>query len=289
MALKVRRARSGFVPAFVIVGLLASGCGGSTSSGAVALGPDKASAADRGAAYLAERLGDLDPLHQSGIDYLWRNWGPDGLAPFGPASLEGIGEVLAGAEVPGDQVELRALARLADPSITESPTQVESLAPRSAAMAAGLYCDTRTLGPADLANWSQLISEGGYEATHVVLAWSWVRELGCSTPEVDAVGERATDRVLEEFNERMRTRPLVDAIDDLFLEQGAMLTLVGRADAIPASWFDAVVEAQQDDGGWTYESRVAQPGAPSNWHATFLALWALHGAGRPATEPMVLA
>lgn len=273
----------------VSAAVAATSCSSSGSSGAAALGDAEGAAADRGEAFLASRLADIDPLHQSGIDYLRRNWGGEVLAPFGRASVEGIAAILAGAPTEGDTTELRALARLADPSLQQSPVPPETLASRTAAMAAGLYCDAVPIENFELANWDQLTSRGGYDATHVVLAWSWTKELGCTNEQIDAAGERATARVIEEFNQDMGTRPLADAIDDLFLEQGAMLALVGRTDVLTDAWFEAVVESQQPDGGWRFETRVAQPDAPSDWHATFLAVWALHAAGRAPSEPMVLA
>lgn len=298
-----RSARAALLALAVAGVLMVAACGGDATSTSVArpnpvvgLDPDLVAAAstarDRGADYLAARFDEIDPLHLSGIDYLHRRWGIDALAGAGAAGRAGLARLLGddgdpssdgdgGGEnrVNGDPAEIRTLRRYIEPGYVDAPDR-DALPESTALIASGLYCDQRPLSDDDLAWWDTLTERGGYDATHVLLAWFTAVEVGCSRPELTAAGERAADRVVADLNERTAGGLSPGDVDDLLIEQAAFLERVGRAGAIDPALIDAVIAAQLPDGGWP---RVAGERS-SDWHATALAVWLLSSAGGPGSD-----
>ena len=239
---------------------------------------DKVSAAvDSGARYLADRLDAIDPLHLSAIDYLHRNWMIEPLDQAGPMATESLASTEAGGSWDYTEYatfeQVLAMSRLVDPSRSIAPPPSDE--PSTQVMTGGLYCDVRPLSDDDLAGWDEATRQGGYQATHVVLSWWFARSLGCTTSAVDEAGERAVAVVRAEFTNRVGASPGPEAVDDLSLEQAAFLTEVGVTDVVTPAWIDAVLDAQQPDGGWALSAPTPGATTPSHWHATLLAVWML--------------
>jgi hypothetical protein len=286
----------------VVIGVLvtAAACGGTSPTATpstgpvVALDPDLQSEAvaarDDGAAYLAEHYDDIDPLHLSGLGYLQRRWGIDVLAgapAVGVAQLEAIRATSSDDSRSGappqslsvDPTEILALERFVDPQRSEPP-DTTGLSEVAIVLAGALHCDVAPLDDDALARWDELTALGGYEATHVVMAWFTATEVGCGDGDVAAAGARATERVAEEFSARLAADLTPDDVDDLLIEQAAFLERVGRGDVFTATFVQALVDAQLPDGGWP---RTAGDTA-SDWHATALAVWALSAATGPSND-----
>lgn len=263
--------------------LLAGGCGStSTPSGdsGVVADPTIGKAVDQGVAFLRVNDEVIDPLHLATLDYLYRNWGIDGLADAGDLADEVLAEVAAGAPWThdyGDTNQILDLRRLVDPSWRQPPPgPIEP--PGFALMAAALYCDVQPLDADDLALWDEEVERGGYLATHVLLAWSWTQALGCDDPAIGQAGRRAEAAVRAEFIELTASGAATEIVTDLTLEQAAFLAEVGAEDVLTDQWVDAVVAAQGPDGGWDLN------GAGSHWHPTLLAVWVLSAASGPGSE-----
>ena len=246
---------------------------------------------DRGADYIAQRFDLIDPLHLSGLGYLHRRWGIGALADAaaaGRARLEQVRTSSAtssgsstgdniGASV--DPTEILALQRFIDPEATEVPDR-SRLAEVAALVADGLYCDVAPLGADDLARWDALTELGGYEATHVVMAWFTATEVGCDDPAIAAAGGRAADRVAADFTARLDAGITPADVDDLLIEQAAFLERVGRGDVLTPAFIETLVDAQLPDGGWP--RNVGN--TTSDWHATALAVWTLSAATTPSND-----
>jgi len=240
--------------------------------------------------YLESVLDDIDPPHLAALAYLYRNWDVPQLSTADSRARAGLAQQLDGtAEVVSpDSLEF---ARWIDPAMRQP--LVDRGAERSetsVVMAAGLYCDVVGVTPDEIALMQRLVDEGGYGATHVLLGYAWATELGCDDPALVAVGQRAVERVANEFVDRIISAPVLrTAIDDLFVEQGAFLALVGRTDLLTQGWLQAVADSQLPGGGWAAVS-VDDAGVPEpDWHATLLALWAMLAADNPggAGQPMI--
>ena len=231
---------------------------------ATAADVDRAVAA--GAASVAPQLGSIDVASASLFDYLYRNWGVEGLSGARPQAEQ---RAAAGGLV-DDEALLERLV-LADAPPPGIPTDTE---PTTAALADALHCDRR---PVDGDRLAALAAGGGYDTTHAALALGWMQELGCPVP-ADLRG-RVVDRMADE---------LADAADepvtDLAAEQSAMLVYLGAGDRVPAGWAGRLLEAQRPDGGWS------EGGRPSFWHMTLLAMWTLAGLSDPGSgAPVVVA
>ena len=277
--------------------MVSAACGGGSSSApliqppaepVVTLDPtlqaEAIAARDRGADYLAQRFDIIDPLHLSGLGYMQRRWGIDALDGAAAASRERLEQVRSSREgnlrstarnvgVSVDPTEILALQRFVDPEATEVPDR-SRLAEVAALVADGLYCDVAPLDADDLARWDALTALGGYEATHVVMAWFVSSEVGCDDPAIAAAGQRAADRVAADFTTRLDAGITPADVDDLLIEQAAFLERVGRGDLLTPAFIEALVAAQLPDGGWP--RNVGN--TTSDWHATALAVWTLSAA-----------
>lgn len=300
-------ARSGAVLAVLLTGMLVvtAACGGDSATTVqpaaepvVTLDPalqaEAVAARDRGADYLVQRFDLIDPLHLSGLGYLHRRWGIDALSGAAEAGRSRLEQVRASSAtvsrasggssgdnigVSVDPVEILALQRFVDPEATEVPDRAR-LAEAAALLADGLYCDVAPLDEEDLDRWDALTELGGYEATHVVLAWFVSSEVGCDDPAITAAGQRAADRVAADLTVRLEAGITPGDVDDLLIEQAAFLERVGRGDVLTPTLIEALVDAQLPDGGWP--RNVGD--TTSDWHATALAVWTLSAATTPSGE-----
>ncbi len=231
---------------------------------ATAADVDRAVAA--GAASVAPQLGSIDVASASLFDYLYRNWGVEGLSGARPQAEQ---RAAAGGLVDDEALlERLVLADVPPPGI---PTDTE---PTTAVLADALHCDRR---PVDGDRLAALAAGGGYDTTHAALALGWMQELGCPVP-ADLRG-RVVDRMADELAATSE-----DPVTDLAAEQSAMLVYLGAGDRVPAGWAGRLLEAQRPDGGWSEGDR------PSFWHLTLLAMWTLAGLSDPGSgAPVVLA
>lgn len=148
-----------------------------------------------------------------------------------------------------------------------------------------LYCDSVPV-PADYAN--QLLSmsgDGGYHATHAMLAALFLRSNGCQ------VLSSAEIQLLES-----RTAAVIDLgdgfLDDVDIEAMTMLAFASRLDLVPMSARQALLATQQADGSWVEHSPLAgEPPTAGFQHATglaysFLLVWQANGVFIPLCPRM---
>ena len=150
----------------------------------------------------------------------------------------------------------------------------------TAVLAGALHCDVAPLDDDELARWDELTALGGYEATHVLLAWFTATEVGCDDAGIAAAGNRAADRVVGDFTARLAAGLVAADVDDLLIEQAAFLERVGRGDVFTPAFVGALVDAQLPDGGWPRTTGDTT----SDWHATALAVWALSAVTEPGND-----
>lgn len=290
-----------------IAALAGASCATQTSSPQAAVEPvvdldpgletSAVAARDRGADYLAGRFDEIDPLHLSGLGYIHRRWGVadlenaaaagrerlDALLDSGGGSLGGGSGTAGGASdsvgVSVDPTEILALRRFVTPEYREAP-KGDGLSEVAVLITDALYCDVVPVTNEDLARWDALTERGGYEATHVVMAWFVAGDVGCDDSGIAEAGQRAADRVAAEFTARLAAGVDAADVDDLMIEQAAFLERVGRGDILTPAFIEALVAAQLPDGGWP--RNVGD--TTSDWHATALAVWALSAATTPSAD-----
>jgi len=138
-----------------------------------------------------------------------------------------------------------------------------------------LYCDRLDFP----SNYSMLleegVSKGGYQLTHVLLAWIWIQENGGELELPDGFIEDMYHANAALIN----TDPIVT---DVELEAAAFLCLAGQIELIDDSFVERVIASQDIDGSWG--------GASARWHTTILGLlFLLHVEFPSDAYPPVLA
>ena len=172
------------------------------------------------------------------------------------------------AERPQEAPLLRVLRRLNDantPLRSDDWDAVQIHTDRVLAVA--LYCDRLGIPPAYGETLEAGVKAGGYHATHVLLAWTWLRDNRCQFPMREGFAEdlyRANAAILE-------NRPTM--VNDLKLEAAAFLCLARQGKRVDPRFIEHVVSIQRADGGWG-KLDTPDPGNPdaSSWHSTVLAL-----------------
>ncbi len=138
-----------------------------------------------------------------------------------------------------------------------------------------LYCDRLAL-PSDYSMvLEEGVSNGGYQLTHVLLAWIWIQENGCEL--------ELPDGFIEDMYHANAALINIDPIvTDLELEAAAFLCLAGQSELIDNSFIERVIASQDIDGGWGDMDR--------KWHTTILGLlFLLHVEFPSDTYPPMLA
>lgn len=138
-----------------------------------------------------------------------------------------------------------------------------------------LYCDRLDFP----ANYSTLLQEGvsngGYQLTHVLLAWIWIQENG---GEIE-VPEGFVDDLYRANAALINTD---STVTDVEMEAAAFLCLAGQSELIDDSFVDCVIATQTVDGSWG--------GINARWHTTVLGLlFLLHVEFPSDSYPPVLA
>ena len=143
-----------------------------------------------------------------------------------------------------------------------------------------LYCDRIALPANYPAMLEDAASRGGYMLTHVLLAWTWLRENGGEVTLPSGFLEDVFRKNAALINDD-------NVVTDLELEAAAFLHLVGQGALVGFGFVEKVVAVQNLDGGWRLSSAESDV---SNWHPTVLALFLLLHVKNPASSyPPMLA
>lgn len=176
---------------------------------------------------------------------------------------------------PGNPSELRPFRRIADYNNTihaEDLKRVRFALDRITLPA--LYCDRLDLPSDYLMVLEEGVSRGGYQLTHVLLAWVWIQENGVELELPDGFIEDLYLANAELINND-------SIVTDLELEAAAFLCLAGQSELIDDSFLEQVIASQDIDGGWESSKR---------WHTTIVGLlYLLHVEFPSDAYPPVLA
>jgi hypothetical protein len=161
--------------------------------------------------------------------------------------------------------------RVYDGSLRLAREQLPSMSPTDQRTLLALYCDTTPPPPSYRNDLMNAVEQGGYRATHVLLAAIYLRSNGCTNIL------SATDR--ETIHARIAALIRLDdgTLDDLDVEAMTFLAADGRADLVPTTARDALIASQRADGSWQSHTRLGAPlgAAAGSQHTTVLALWFL--------------
>lgn len=142
--------------------------------------------------------------------------------------------------------------------------------------ATAFLCDS-PLFPADwatkLRDFMNQDDPGGYVALHAGLGLASFLEMGCTSPDVDALRDDIAQRL-----QKLTRSPFV--ADDNGLEAAVVLQLIGRGDLVQPEWITNTLDAQLPDGTWALATK-GQKAGKGNWHATLLAVWFLAACQQP--------
>ena len=213
----------------------------------------------RGVDYVGARLTSVEPHSLMVFDYLRRNW-----------AIAGLGGVVAVARRRGSDVgSADPLVRLVVPSRRPTRRAVAASVGTDRLLAIALECDRVSYPPSYERDLAGAAAAGGMDLTHAAFAIRFTEDLGCSPP----VRARRRRGIVDALRAAVAS---ASSVDDLHLEQGAMLVALDHGGSVPRSFVLRTVAAQRPDGGW-----APGAGTDSNWHATGLALWLLFGAQSP--------
>jgi hypothetical protein len=186
----------------------------------------------------------------------------------------------ATAERPKEAPVLRVLRRLNDANTAVQPDDWDHvLIHTDRVLATALYCDRLGFPPSYAEVLERGVKEGGYHATHVLLAWVWLQGNRCTLAVRDGFVEdlyRANAAILEES-------PTI--VNDLKLEAAAFLCMARQGKRVDPGFIRHVVSIQRADGGWG-KLDTPNPANPdeSSWHSTTLALLLLLHVEFPAAS-----
>jgi hypothetical protein len=169
---------------------------------------------------------------------------------------------------PKEAPVLRVLRRLLDANNPLQPDDWDHvLIHTDRILATALYCDRLGFPESYAEVMERGLKAGGYQATHVLLAWIWLNDNGGRLAVRDGFVEdlyRANAAILE-------YRPTI--VNDLKLEAAAFLCMARQGKRVDPRFVRHVVSIQRADGGWG-KLDAPDPDRPneSSWHSTILAL-----------------
>jgi hypothetical protein len=169
---------------------------------------------------------------------------------------------------PREAPVLRVLRRLNDANNPLNPDDWDHvLIHTDRILATALYCDRLGFPPDYAEVLERGVRAGGYHATHVLLAWTWMLANRGKVAVRDGFVEdlyRANAAILED-------RPTI--VNDLKLEAAAFLCMARQGKRVDPGFIRHVVSIQRADGGWG-KLDTPDPANPdeSSWHSTTLAL-----------------
>jgi hypothetical protein len=133
-------------------------------------------------------------------------------------------------------------------------------------LVSALYCDRLGLPESFAEVLGRAVNQGGYAATHALLAWIWVQE------------NRFNLVVPAGFLEEMyaTVAAIIDedptSVNDIKLEAGAFLCLARQVHRVDLGFVRRVIAFRNEDGGWGRPVQGAGNPDESSWHSTILAL-----------------
>lgn len=136
-------------------------------------------------------------------------------------------------------------------------------------LVSALYCDRLGVPPSFAEALARAVSQGGYAATHALLAWIWIQENGCELAVPDGFVEQMYAAVAAIVDEDPTS------VNDIKLEAGAFLCLARQSARVDIGFVRRVVAFQNADGGWGEPAEGAGSPDESSWHSTILALMIL--------------
>jgi hypothetical protein len=120
-----------------------------------------------------------------------------------------------------------------------------------------LYCDRLDLPSNYTMVLEEGVNQGGYQLTHVLLAWIWIQENDCKL-------ELSLDFIENMYQANAALINNDHKVTDLEMEAAAFLCLDGQIELIDDSFTQQVIASQKSDGSWGYTSQ--------KWHTTILGL-----------------
>lgn len=150
--------------------------------------------------------------------------------------------------------------------------------PTDQLLVSALYCDRLGLPPEFGDALVRAVSQGGYAATHALLAWVWTQENRCEL----ALPDSFVDRMFEAVAAIIDADPT--SVNDIKLEAGAFLGLARQSARVDLGFVRRVIVFQNPDGGWGVPAEGAGDPDGSSWHSTILALMILLLVKFPETD-----
>ena len=134
-------------------------------------------------------------------------------------------------------------------------------------LAAALYCDRLGVPEYYAETLEKGVRQGGYHATHVLLAWIWLNDNRCRL----AVRDGFVEDMYSAVAAILMDSPTI--VNDLKLEADAFLCMARQGKRVNPRFVRHVVSIQRADGGWGVPD-TPDPANPdgSSWHSTILAL-----------------
>jgi hypothetical protein len=183
-------------------------------------------------------------------------------------TLQRYDEVLP--EHPDRAPVLRVFRRMFDANNPVQPEDWEHVTIQTdRLLVSALYCDRLGLPDSFAEALGRAVSQGGYAATHALLAWYWVQENGCELAVPDGFVDRMYATVATVIGEDPTS------VNDIKLEAGAFLCLVRQSARVDLGFVRRVIAYQNADGGWGTPAEGAGNPDESSWHSTILALMIL--------------
>lgn len=145
-------------------------------------------------------------------------------------------------------------------------------------LVSALYCDRLGLPPSFAEALGRAVSQGGYAATHALLAWVWVQENGCELTVPDGLVDEMVAAVAAIIDDDPTS------VNDIKLEAGAFLCLARRSARVDLGFVRRVIAFRNPDGGWGVPAEGAGDPEGSSWHSTILALMILLHVRIPGAE-----
>lgn len=174
---------------------------------------------------------------------------------------------------------LRVFRRMFDANNTLQPDDWERVTIQTdRLLVSALYCDRLGLPSSFAEALTRAVSQGGYAATHALLAWVWVQENGCELAVPDGFVDEMAGAVAAIIDEDPTS------VNDIKLEAGAFLCLARQSARVDLGFVRRVIAFQNADGGWGVPTEGAGTPDESSWHSTILALMILLCVRFPGTE-----
>jgi hypothetical protein len=141
-----------------------------------------------------------------------------------------------------------------------------------------LYSDRLGLPPSFADALARAVGQGGYAATHALLAWVWLQENRCELEVPEGFVDEMVGAVAAIIDEDPTS------VNDIKLEAGAFLCLARQSTRVDRGFVQRVVRFQNADGGWGMPVEGAGDPDGSSWHSTILALMILLCVSFPGAE-----